>query len=87
MWRWSQQYQAQLTGHALPDMVQLIDWLKNHIPADDSDPSVGRVKSCLQVIVDPSPWPIFASFPFFPFSGEKERLFFLGCSVAGCQDN
>ncbi|KAL0045391.1 hypothetical protein WJX82_005473 [Trebouxia sp. C0006] len=43
VWRWSQQYQAQLTGQALPEMMELIDWLKNHIPADDSDPSVGRI--------------------------------------------
>jgi len=27
----------------LPEMMELIDWLKNHIPADDSDPSVGRI--------------------------------------------
>ncbi|KAL0021599.1 hypothetical protein WJX79_002748 [Trebouxia sp. C0005] len=43
VWRWSQQYQAQLTGQALPEMMELIDWLKTHIPADDSDPSVGRI--------------------------------------------
>ena len=43
VWRWSQQYQAQLTGQALPEMTELIDWLKNHIPADDSDASVGRI--------------------------------------------
>lgn len=43
VWRWSQQYQAQLTGEALPEMMELIGWLKGHIPADDSDPSVGRI--------------------------------------------
>lgn len=43
MWRWSQQYQAQLTGEALPEMMELIGWLKAHIPADDNDPSVGRI--------------------------------------------
>ncbi|DBA75358.1 TPA: hypothetical protein ACH3X1_010626 [Trebouxia sp. C0004] len=43
VWRWSQQYQAQLTGQALPEVMELIDWLKNHIPADDNDPSVGRI--------------------------------------------
>lgn len=43
VWRWSQQYQAQLTGQALPEMMQLIDWLKTHIPPDDSDPSAARI--------------------------------------------
>lgn len=43
MWRWSQQYQAQLTGQALPEMMELIDWLKNHIPSDDADPSAIRI--------------------------------------------
>lgn len=43
VWRWSQQYQAQLTGEALPEMIQLIDWLKNHIPPDDSDPNCVRI--------------------------------------------
>lgn len=43
VWRWSQQYQVQLTGKALPEMMELIGWLKAHIPADDNDPSVGRI--------------------------------------------
>ena len=43
VWRWSQQYQAQLTGEALPEMMELIGWLKANIPADDNDPSVGRI--------------------------------------------
>ncbi|KAL3143656.1 hypothetical protein ABBQ38_002451 [Trebouxia sp. C0009 RCD-2024] len=43
VWRWSQQYQAQLTGQALLEMMQLIDWLKTHIPPDDSDPSSARI--------------------------------------------
>ena len=43
VWRWSQQYQAQLTGQALPEMVELIDWLKTHIPPDDSNASVSRI--------------------------------------------
>lgn len=43
VWRWSQQYQAQLTGQALPEMMQLIGWLKDHIPADDNDPTVTRI--------------------------------------------
>ena len=30
-------------GPALPQMMELIDWLKSHIPADDADPSVGRI--------------------------------------------
>ena len=43
VWRWSQQYQAQLAGKALPEMTQLIDWLQRHIPPDDSDPTTVRI--------------------------------------------
>jgi hypothetical protein len=40
VWRWRQQYLAQLRGQPLPEMVHLIQWLEDHIPQSDSDTQV-----------------------------------------------
>lgn len=43
VWRWSQQYYSQLKAEPLPEMADLIQWLKEHIPEDDNYASVTRV--------------------------------------------
>ena len=43
VWRWKQQYMAQLDADPLPEMQQLIQWLETHVPAADSDPSQTRI--------------------------------------------
>ena len=43
VWRWKQQYMAQLDGEPLPEMMRLFHWLEAHIPPGDSDPSETRI--------------------------------------------
>lgn len=43
VWRWKQQYMAQLDAEPLPEMQQLIQWLESHVPAADRDPSQTRI--------------------------------------------
>ncbi|KAK9844638.1 hypothetical protein WJX74_005074 [Apatococcus lobatus] len=43
VWRWKQQYMAQLDAEPLQEMQQLIQWLETHVPAADSNPSETRI--------------------------------------------
>ncbi|KAK9865825.1 hypothetical protein WJX84_007338 [Apatococcus fuscideae] len=43
VWRWKQQYLAQLDAEPLQEMQQLIQWLESHVPAADSDPAQTRI--------------------------------------------
>lgn len=43
VWRWSQQYHAQLSGPAMPEMIKLHKWLQANIPAADADESQTRI--------------------------------------------
>ena len=43
VWRWSQQYLAQLSGPPMPEMVRLQKWLQANIPTADSDATQTRI--------------------------------------------
>jgi aminoglycoside phosphotransferase (APT) family kinase protein len=43
VWRWAQQYRAQLKGEPLKEMEAAIAWLQSNIPASDGDASAGRI--------------------------------------------
>ena len=43
VWRWAQQYRAQLTGPPLPEMACLVKWLQAHVPGEDADPAHTRI--------------------------------------------
>ncbi|KAK9800301.1 hypothetical protein WJX73_008428 [Symbiochloris irregularis] len=43
VWRWGQQYHAQLQGPPMPEMTELHTWLKANIPASDTDASQTRI--------------------------------------------
>ncbi|KAK9814257.1 hypothetical protein WJX72_003022 [[Myrmecia] bisecta] len=43
VWRWKQQYLAQVQGQPLPQMQSLIAWLETHIPESDGNASVTRI--------------------------------------------
>lgn len=43
VWRWAQQYRAQLSGEPMPEMMQLHAWLQANVPASDDDASQTRI--------------------------------------------
>ncbi|GAB4815191.1 hypothetical protein N2152v2_002237 [Parachlorella kessleri] len=43
VWRWGQQYLKSVQGEPMTEMVRLMQWLENHIPAGDDNPSVTRI--------------------------------------------
>lgn len=43
VWRWAQQYRAQLAGPPLPEMTRLVAWLEQHVPAEDADVAHTRI--------------------------------------------
>ena len=43
VWRWKQQYLAQVAGKPMPELLQLASWLEGNIPPCDADPATTRI--------------------------------------------